>query len=183
MAHSPSSDTAFRWLFDEHHRAIQAYCSRRLQTEDANDATAEVFLVTWRRIEMMPVGDEARLWLYGIARNVVRNHQRTVRRSGRLRGKLAGLALHPSPDPAVQVLQRAEYAEVIEALSRLPEVDREMVRLRNWEELSAAEISLVTGFSIRAVETRLSRARKRLAKSLTDLPLGRPQPVEEGGEL
>jgi len=179
----PSSNADFRRLFDEHHRAIQAYCARRLAPEDANDATAEVFLVTWRKIDSAPSGDEARLWLYGIAKNVTRNQQRSARRSGRLHGKLAGLASHPVPDPATQIVQRADYAEVLEALDRLPETDREVLRLRNWEELSAAEISSVTGLSVRAVETRLSRARKRLARSLSDLPLARPQPVEEGGEL
>ncbi|MFV1999914.1 MAG: RNA polymerase sigma factor [Acidimicrobiia bacterium] len=183
MGLGPRSDVGFRRLFDEHHRAIQAYCARRLSPEDANDATAEVFLVTWRKLDTIPPGDEARLWLYGIAKNVVRNQQRSVRRSGRLHGKLAGLRVDTAPDPATQIVQRADHARILDALENLPETDREVLRLRNWEELSAVEISSVTGLSVRAVETRLSRARKRLARSLSDVPLARPQPVEEGGEL
>ena len=84
MAQSPSSDTRFRRLFDEYETAMREYCSRRLGVQEANDAAAEVFLVAWRKIDQVPIGADARMWLYGVARNVVRNASRSARRRERL---------------------------------------------------------------------------------------------------
>jgi RNA polymerase sigma-70 factor, ECF subfamily len=54
---------------------------------------AETFLTSWRRLEEVPPGPEARLWLYGVARRVLANHHRGQRRrsalADRLRGELA----------------------------------------------------------------------------------------------
>lgn len=186
MAHFPSQDARFRRLFDAHEEAMRAYCFRRLGPDDANDAVAEVFLVAWRRIDRSPAGDEARLWLYGIARNVVHNARRSERRSHRLTARLAGVRQHPDPGPEPQVVRRAEDRMLLEAVDRLAPMERELLRLKTWEELSAADIAGVVGLSVRAVESRLSRIRKKLAKWL-DAPASRsspsrPQPVEEGGE-
>jgi hypothetical protein len=67
---------------------------------DVNDATAEVFLVAWKKLGLVPAGDETLPWLYGVARNVVRNADRSSRRSGRLVGRLGGLAPRAVPGPA-----------------------------------------------------------------------------------
>ena len=61
MAQSPSYDTRFERLFTSHRDAVWAYCYRRLHRDDVSDAVAEVFLVVWRRIDQVPVGDEALL--------------------------------------------------------------------------------------------------------------------------
>ena len=77
---SPSQDEAFRAMFDSYHTAIQAYCWRRLDAAAADDAAADTFLTAWRRINDAPAASEQRLWLYGIARNVVRNAKRSAHR-------------------------------------------------------------------------------------------------------
>ena len=72
MTQAPSQSDRFRSVYAAHHGAVRDYCFRRLPVADANDASAEVFLVVWRRIDDVPSGDDAALpWLYGIARNVV----------------------------------------------------------------------------------------------------------------
>jgi RNA polymerase sigma-70 factor (ECF subfamily) len=186
MAQSPSRDVRFRHIFDAHEDAMRAYCFRRLPPEDANDAVAEVFLVAWRKIGKAPAGDEARLWLYGIARNVVRNAHRSARRSERLSARLAGVREEHEPGPEVQVVRSARDAELLAAVARLAPLERELLRLKTWEELSSAQIAEVAGLSVRAVETRLSRIRKKLAKWVavpaSPSVMTRPQPVEEGGE-
>lgn len=87
-----SSDERFHVLFAEHHRQIHAFCLRRLAIDDANDAAADVFTVAWRRIDDVPDSDEALHWLYGVARNVVRNHQRGAIRGRRLIAKAGSVA-------------------------------------------------------------------------------------------
>src|SRR5580704_6064903 len=60
---------------------ILGYVLRRTRNgDDAADVVAETFLTAWRRLDDVPPGDQARLWLYGVARRVLANHQRGERR-------------------------------------------------------------------------------------------------------
>jgi RNA polymerase sigma-70 factor (ECF subfamily) len=163
-----------------------AYCYRRLHRDDVPDAVAEVFLVAWRRIDQAPDDDEVLLWLYGVARNVVRNFNRSARRRLRLNSRLALVRQPHAPSPEIQVIQNAEDRELLAAVDRLRPLEQELLRLRTWEELSLAEIASIVGLSVRSVESRLARVRKKLAVSL-GVPKKKPQtvsprPVELGGE-
>ena len=86
---------------------------------------ADVFLVAWRRLDEAPVGDDARLWLYGVARRVLANHRRGERRriqlADRLRSDLAG---RPTADSA-----DGEVSELAAAFSSLSSRDREVLAL------------------------------------------------------
>ncbi|MGI9609452.1 MAG: RNA polymerase sigma factor [Acidimicrobiia bacterium] len=180
MAASQAQEAHFRSLFGSHREAIQSYCFRRLPDSDANDAAAEVFLVAWRHISVAPVGDGELPWLYAIARNVVRNASRSARRSGRLRVRLAGLSQRHDAGPEVITVRNMEESEVLEALARLRPEDQEIIRLRTWEELPVREISSILGLSVRAVESRLTRSRRKL-KQMLEAPSTRPtaiQPVQ-----
>jgi RNA polymerase sigma-70 factor (ECF subfamily) len=162
-------------MFDAHRASIWSYCFRRLPGDDVQDAVADVFLHAWRRIDQAPDGDGRLLWLYGIARNVVRNARRSGTRRRRLRDRARALAGSESDDPAAQVVRRAEDQELLQAVDRLDPLARELLRLRTWEELTLAEIATVTGMSTRAVESRLARIRKRLAVMLREQPLLGPR--------
>lgn len=184
---SPSQNARFQRLFRSHRDAVWAYCYRRLHRDDVEDAVADVFLVAWRRIDQAPANDEALLWLYGVARNVVLNSRRSTARRQRLRVKVGALHQPDDPTPEVQVVRRAEDRGLLDAVARLDPLERELLRLRTWEELSLAEIALVVGMSTRSVESRLARVRKKLA-ALLRVPSSSPhhmlspRPVEEGGE-
>jgi RNA polymerase sigma-70 factor (ECF subfamily) len=172
-------------LFESHHEAIQSYCFRRLPASDANDAVAEVFLVAWRRISDAPIGHGELPWLYGIGRNVVANARRSARRSGRLRIRLANVSSEHDPGPEIIVVRNAEEREALEALARLRPEDQEIIRLRTWEELPNEQIASIMGLSVRAVESRLTRARRKLERMLetpsTATSKARPLPAENGG--
>ena len=187
MSRSPRTDAKFRRLYDEHFVAIRSYCLRRLPVAEVNDAVAEVFLVVWRRIDDVPDGDDAPLWLYGIARNVVRNADRSTRRRARLQVRLRPFGQPTAVDPETVVVRRSEDSEVLKELAKLRPVDQEILRLSIWEDLTNAEIAEVLAIDAHAVTMRLSRARNRLAgrlgmektskRTLTD-----PQPIGKGGE-
>lgn len=166
MAGSPRTHVKFRRLYDENFSAVRCYCLRRLPVSDANDAVAEVFLVAWRRIAEVPVGDEARMWLFGVARNVVRNFSRSERRRVRLVGRIGSLGFASAPSPETVVIRRSEDNAVLEALGALRPADQEMLRLSVWEELSNTEIAELLSIRPHAVAMRLCRARNRLAKRL-----------------
>jgi RNA polymerase sigma-70 factor (ECF subfamily) len=152
----------FRSLYGEFQPDVLAYFLRRLHRDDAVDATADVFLTAWRRIDDVPSNAEARLWLFGVARNVLRNHHRALRRRGRLRLKLWMAGVDSDPLPETVVLRREQDREVITALARLRPQDREVLTLRLWEEASFDDIAAVMRCSRHAAEQRYGRALRRL---------------------
>lgn len=183
MAESPSSDTKFRKVFDAHLPSVQRYCARRLRPADANDAVAEVFLVAWRRIGQLPEGDEALPWLLGVARNVIRNLERSGRRASRLKARVEQEPTPANPGTEAQVIRRVEYDEVAAALESLNPADREVIRLRAWEELTAPQIAVVLGCSVAAAEKRVTRASQRLTKAVERRKVRvRPRAIREGGD-
>jgi RNA polymerase sigma-70 factor (ECF subfamily) len=154
-------------LFEAHHRALLAYAARRCPTlSDAEDVVAEVFLVAWRRLDDLPAGDAALPWLYGVARKTIGNQRRGLLRRGRLQARLEQTAERPAT-PAPTGTEPA-----LEALERLSDDDRELLRLVAWEELSHAEIAAVLGISVNAVAIRLHRARERFEQALVKGPGG-----------
>lgn len=157
----------FRALFDDAERDLLAYALRRVdRPEDAADIVAETFLVAWRRLDDIPPGGEARLWLYGVARRQLANQRRgQLRRSqlaDRLRDELpAAMAAAAAPageDDRVLGLRAA--------LGRLDEADRELLTLSSWEGLSPAELAVVLQLPAVTLRSRLHRARKRLRAEL-----------------
>jgi RNA polymerase sigma factor (sigma-70 family) len=180
LVNADDAQTRFRRLFDDTERDLLSYAVRRVaRPEDAADVVAETFLVAWRRLDDVPPGAEARLWLYGVARRQLANQRRgQLRRSqlvDRLRAELPG-ALAVAAGSGGSPDDRA--AEVRAALARLGEVDRELLRLSSWEGLSPGEIATVTGLPAVTLRSRLHRARKRLRAELT-----RAQPAGSPGQL
>jgi len=143
---------------------ILGYALRRTGNgDDAADVVAETFLTAWRRLDDVPSGDEARLWLYGVARRVLANHHRGERRKTELADRLrADLAVTYQPPEYTGPL-----ADIAAALASLAETDRELLALVAWEGLGHAEIASVLHCSRNAVRIRLHRARSRFAAALS----------------
>jgi RNA polymerase sigma-70 factor (ECF subfamily) len=121
----------FEVLYTATYEPILGYVLRRCSsTDDAADLVAEVFTVAWRRLDDVPAGDRARLWLYGVARRVVAKHwskEATRRRRT--------TSLHPrlQDEIAAPVDDVPDMSAVAQAFRRLPENDRELLRLVAWE--------------------------------------------------
>jgi RNA polymerase sigma factor (sigma-70 family) len=142
---------------------LLGYALRRTRSsDDAADVVADTFLTAWRRLDDVPAGEQARLWLYGVARNVLANYRRGERRrcelSDRLRQDLA--AGYRDPE------YTGDLARLRNALASLTGPDRELLSLVAWEGLDHGELAAVFGCSRNAVRIRLHRARSRLAAAL-----------------
>ncbi|MCK2213399.1 RNA polymerase sigma factor [Actinomadura sp. ATCC 31491] len=153
----------FEVIYDATYADILAYLRRRTGSpEDAADALAETFTTAWRRLDDIPEGPDARLWLFGVARRVLANGRRAESRRGelveRLGHQLAGWAEHTEAAEGL--------AGVREAFARLSGDDREILALAGWEGLGSDEIATVLGCSRANARLRLHRARKRLARHL-----------------
>jgi RNA polymerase sigma factor (sigma-70 family) len=153
-------ESRFRVLFGENYRQLTRYARHRgLNPEEADDLVASTFEVVWRRFESVPDGDEAVLWLYGIAFNHLRNLRRTKRRQTRLASRIlpAGPTFDSTEPSDLQV------EAIRAALLALTFDDREVILLVAGEGLSADEVGVVLGCGVASARSRLHRARKRLA--------------------
>lgn len=163
---APAHDQRFEFLYHRYQRPVLAYALRRIERSQALDVAADTFLVAWRRIDEVPDGEEALLWLYGTARRVLANHRRSLTRARSLRRKLAGLGAEPAATPEAIVVRRAEDEEILSAVARLRPEDQEVLRLTVWEELPRDQVAAVLGTSQQAVRQRLYRITKQLGRSL-----------------
>ena len=151
-------------MFDQHMDAVWRFVRRRVSSAaDADDVTAEVFATACRRAADLPAEEERHLWLYGVARNVLRNHARSTERRRRLGARI----LATRPEVTVGPGEPFDD-EVLRALARLGADDRDLLVMRAWDELSVTDMAVLLGTSPNAVSLRLTRARKRLAALLDE---------------
>jgi RNA polymerase sigma factor (sigma-70 family) len=156
----------FDVLFREHVAGIASYCRWRSRLAgDDEDAVAEVFLVAWRRLDEVPSGNDARAWLYAVARRALANQARANARRVRLNEKL-----NAQPG-AVGIEEGLLASEVREALAALAPRDREVLLLAEWEGLTPAEIARVTGCAAVTARGRLHRARRRFRAAFESPPV------------
>jgi RNA polymerase sigma-70 factor (ECF subfamily) len=151
-------------LFSSYHPEVLGYCARRVGRGDAEDAAAEVFAIASRRAGEID-WSTARPWLFGIARGVIANRWRSLRRWNRAAGLVNGMATLPQDGPDEVVIRYAEDQEVLTTLRAMTATDQEVLMLAEWEELSSAEIAHALGISVAAADQRLHRARDRFVKS------------------
>jgi RNA polymerase sigma-70 factor, ECF subfamily len=157
----------FDALFASYDSDIVAYCGWRAgSASDAQDAVAEVFLTAWRRLDQVPEGDAARVWLYATARRVIANQRRSNRRRAALQERLA---LEAASVPQESSPSDREETLVHAALRRLGPRDREVLLLAEWEGLSTSEIAAVLGCLTVTARGRLHRARRRFRDAFEDL--------------
>jgi RNA polymerase sigma factor (sigma-70 family) len=155
-------------LYERHAPAVHRYALRRSDTDTAEEVTAQVFLVAWRRREQLP--DEPLPWLYGVARRVLADQRRGASRRLRLRDRLEGQTVGAATGDDASAAAGADLElpdrDLAGALNRLSLPDREALLLCYWEELEPAQIGRVMGCSRAAATVRLHRARGRLRKAL-----------------
>lgn len=128
----------------------------------AEDLVQETYLRAVRGAATFEPGSNLKAWLFVIMRNVWLNELRHARSGPRfvsLEDARPGAA--PS-DPYVEFRSKEACDDVRQAVLRLPDVYREVIVLRDFEELSYQEIASVLGCPAGTVMSRLGRARQRL---------------------
>ncbi|MDX1469603.1 MAG: sigma-70 family RNA polymerase sigma factor [Acidimicrobiia bacterium] len=183
MGDARSQHSDFEAMYSEYRLPVLAYCTRRIGPPDANDACAETFLIAWRRRTDLPQPPGTLPYLYGIAGKVIANQRRGLARRTRLETKIKGLGTSPMADPETVAVRREQDRIVEKAVKRLRPKDREIVMLYAWEELPRESIAELMGMTKTAVDQRIHRAYKRLARTLEPITRTRQSPltVEEGG--
>ena len=153
---------AFVEVVRRHEVAVHGFLARRAGRRAADDLLGEVWARAFAgRAGFDPAHPDARPWLYGIARNVLRAHWRAVRSADPLPGRRA-------EDPWDDVIDRLDSAaaarapELAGAIRALPAEEREVLLLVAWEQLTPAQAAAALGIPQGTARSRLHRARAAL---------------------
>jgi RNA polymerase sigma factor (sigma-70 family) len=135
---------------------------------DAEEAAQDAFVKSYRALWRFRPGAPFKPWLLRIVANEARNRRRASGRRTALALRAAGDATPgdaaPSPEAALLGVERRE--ELLAALNRLPDHDREALACRYFLDLSEAETAAALGVRRGTVKSRLSRALERLRAEL-----------------
>ena len=138
---------------------------------DADDIVQDAILRAWRSFDQVR-GEEVKPWLLTIVRNCFLTAAGRARRRPDVplpedsESESADPALIASePDPEAALLQRDANRQLSEMLAALPPDFREVLVLREMEDLSYSQIAGITGVPIGTVMSRLARGRALLKKN------------------
>lgn len=156
---------AFRAIVERHHHGLHTLALRLLHDPgEAEDAVQEAFARAYCAIDRFDPTYRLSTWLYGITLNVCRD----VRKSARVRRMrvaspdIAERATTPEAGPETLVAEQRRAERVWRALDRMRPGYREILVLKDMQELSYQEIREITGAPITALKIRAIRARAQL---------------------
>lgn len=119
-----------------------------------------------RRQPVIPAVDQVRPWAFTIMRNLWQNEVRGGRRQAALE-PIENDCLDPAGEtPETLLIRKLLRSEIIQAIDALPEAFREVIILREIENLSYSEIAEVVNCPVGTVMSRLARARLLLRRQL-----------------
>ncbi len=142
--------------------ALLGYFVRRVEiAEDAADLVNETMIAAWKSIKRAPDdATRARMWLFGIARNILAHHARAGRRRDALVDRLSvAIGMARSQDRESDLDVRAAIASLSPELA-------EIIRLVHWDGFSLEEVAILTGTPASTVRGRHAKARQLLRERL-----------------
>lgn len=165
-------------IYGHYHRQLYAYLFTMLRSPHAaEDVTQDIFVKLHGNITSYRFQSPFHHWLFRLARNQAIDHLR--REKVRSTSSLDAEPIDGSPlkdripgkgqDAAANALSEERAVAVRAAVKTLPPSFREVVVLREWEDLAYEEIAERLDLSVGTVKSRLFRARSLLEKKLKEL--------------
>jgi RNA polymerase sigma-70 factor (ECF subfamily) len=159
VAFSRGSSTAFEELFLRYKQPVFGFFRRRVvDAALAEELTQETFLAVLRAGSHYKPSATFRTYLYAIGFNILRAY----RRKSAFRAMFSGTS---DREPAARDSLDGEMV-LRDAIGRLDRMDREILLLREFEQLSYAEIAELLRLPLNTVRSRLFRARMALREML-----------------
>jgi RNA polymerase sigma-70 factor, ECF subfamily len=166
------SRAAFEELFQRYREPIYGFFRRRLHSQErAEDLTQDTFVAVIRGLLKYEPKAHVRSYLYGIALKVLANERRKLARDLNRHAVDCEPVADDPLDSAVWVRQ---------AMEKLDDSEREIVMLREYEQLTYAEIAELLHIPVNTVRSRLFRSRMVLKQYLQPSP---EQSVDSRGDL
>lgn len=152
---------AYGKLYKEYYKRIHRYCKANLYREDVvEDVCQEVFIRAWKALGtfLLKDGGTFQAFLFRIARNLIIDLSR----------KKKEFSLETYQEIAVdedleeKLDKKDSFEKVKYALSKLKDIDRQLIILRYFEELSHAEVAKILGIKTGNLRVRTIRILKKL---------------------
>ncbi|RSM70093.1 hypothetical protein DMB66_09905 [Actinoplanes sp. ATCC 53533] len=163
-------EQSFRSLHQRTYADLLRFVERRIPPSEAEDVVSTVFLTAWRRFDDLP--EDARPWLFAVARRTMANQTRGWLRRQALDVRLVSLDGPAYSDDAVGTAARVDLER---AWRGLRPGDREALALVAFDGLTAEQAATVLGCRRSTFAMRLGRARERLRMALEPASATRPQ--------
>jgi RNA polymerase sigma-70 factor (ECF subfamily) len=161
--------------FEELVRAYQGIAFRAAylltgSAADAEEAVQTGFVKAWSALGRFRPGAEFRPWLLRIVANEAHNRRRSAQRRESLALRAAGPDASGGavPSPEATALEHERERELLEAVNRLDERDRDVLACRYFLELSERETAEVLGVRHGTVKSRTARALERLRAEVAE---------------
>ncbi|MBV1703002.1 MAG: sigma-70 family RNA polymerase sigma factor [Hyphomicrobiales bacterium] len=146
-----------------HESELRAWLTKRLgNPQDAEDLLQDLFLKALRQDKKFCEINNARAWLFAVARNAIADRLRLGREQVELPDDFALETVEPVPvETLTQCLPRA--------LAELSHEDRDALTLCELASMNQAAYAQLRGISLAAAKSRVQRARKRLREHLGEV--------------
>jgi len=170
------NEPAYALLVQRYKDDLTNFAQRFLGDRDeAEDVVQETFVRVWRKRDSYTPAARVSTWIYTIASNLAKTrlHRWSLRRFVRLGGSQTDGPVFDLPDESVRPDGAADdmlrEERIQQALKSLPVKFREVIVLRDIQQLSYEEIVAITGSAMGTVKSRINRARSMLRDQLRDL--------------
>ena len=174
-AFQAGDEFAFVGIYNRYKGPVYAFCVKMLvDSEQAQDVTQETFLRIYENRDRLLKTSSFKSWLFTIARNQCLNALRRSNRHTGLDMRIeASLSAQETPYSKMEKNEQVRF--VTQFIQSLKPEYREVLILREYQNLTYDEIAAVTRSSVSAVKSRLFKARKKLAKIME--PTWKPERV------
>ena len=169
VARATAEPAAFAAIYDHYFPRVYNYVRYRVgDAETADDLTAQVFERALANIgSYRPKRAPFAAWLSAIARNTVSDHLRAQKRRRWLSLQVLRDRASAEPQPEEAVIHNETCAELLAAVARLSDRERDLIALKFAAGLTNRRIAELTGLSQSNVGVILYRAVRRLRVELS----------------
>ena len=165
-------EDALEFIIDAYMPLVKAIATKILNSmkrQDIDECINDVFLTVWQNAHQFN-GDanDFKKWIAMIAKYKAIDLYRQAEKQLSREQSDTPLETKPSAlQTDLSVLQREEKNELLFAISQLEEIDRDILLMKYYMELTNSEIANTLGLSKAAVDNRLYRGKKKLAANIT----------------
>ncbi len=161
-AFQAGDEFAFVTLYNRYKGPVFTFTSKMLlDREAAQDVTQETFVRVYENRDRLLRSGAFKSWLFTIARNQCLNY---LRRTNRLESLSEGHDLLAAEGTGAHMERNEAVRLVNRVLAELKPDYREVVVLREYQNLNYEEIAAVTRSTVSAVKSRLFKARRKMAE-------------------
>lgn len=160
---------AFSSLVEKYQRPVYNLCYRMLEdAADAEDATQEVFLRAYAKLDSYDERRKFSTWLFAITSHYCLDRLRMRRIPPISWDDLAGwhrFSAGETSQPETALIRSETTQEARRLLNTLPPDYRTAVILKYWQAMSYQEIAETLNTTVSAIKSKLFRARKMMAET------------------